>query len=417
MVTLAVVVAASALISSPQSASGDLEAQPVQVQAISNAAPDAGITGADIPDAGISSKGRLVPRQWVSLSFTVGGEIDVISVREGDIVSAGPALARLNGQERYEAQVAAAELELLLARQALDDLNQQAGVELALAEQRLAETRKVQDAADWKVKRMKKPVPQRDVEQAHANLLLLEKAIERARKDLRRAEKLWNDEKNLIWWFISRHNFKLNLVLLRGRVAQLEGKYENDLDRINDLKKPVDEIDLQQAEADLATANATVEKAIRDREGLLHGPDPDDLAQAQARIRSAESALRAAQAAFSDSELHAPFTGQAVDIPAKAGEWTRPGQPVMVIANLSAWNVEIGELKESEVLSLQEGQAVQVSLDALPEGKFSGLVESISLLNSKVDGDVTYTVKIALQEHDPRFRWGMTARVKPQEGP
>jgi multidrug resistance efflux pump len=264
---------------------------------------------------------------------------------------------------------------------------------------------------------MKKPVPQLDVEQAHANLLLLEKAIQRARKDLRRAEKLWNDPQNFIWWFVSRHNFKLNLVLMRGRIAQLEGKYEDDLDRYNDLKKPVDEIDLGQAEADLAAANANVEKAARDREALLHGPDSDDLARAQARIRSAERALRAVQAAFAGRELHAPFAGQAVNIPAKAGEWTQPGQPVMVIADLSEWNVEIQDLKESEVSTLHEGQPVQVSLDALPGGEFSGRVESISLINGEVDGDVTYTVKIALQEEDPRYRWGMTARVKPDEGP
>jgi multidrug resistance efflux pump len=409
---LAGVVTVSALICSTRPASSGLGTQLVGGQLVSTVTPEVGIS-----DAGIISKGRLVPRQWVNLSFITGGKIDEISVKEGDIVSTGSALARLDGGEGYEAQVAAAELELLLARQALDDLNRQAGVELAIAEQRLAEARKVQDAADWKVKRMNKPVPQLDLEQAHANLLLLEKAIERARKDLRRAETLWNDPQNFIWWFISRHNFKLNLVLIRGRIAQLEGEYEHALDRYNDLKKPVDEIDLQQAVADLAAANASLEKAARDHEALLHGPDPDDLAQTRARIHSAEDALRAAQAAFADRELHSPLTGQAVDIPAKAGEWTQPGQPVMVIADLSDWNVEIQDLKESEVSTLQEGQPVDVSLDALPAGEFSGRVESISLINGEVDGDVTYTVKIVLLENDPRFRWGMTARIKPVKGP
>jgi multidrug efflux pump subunit AcrA (membrane-fusion protein) len=171
-------VAASALIRSGSTSSGlggnvteysanfseiRLEGQPEQSQILVTVAQNAGIL----------SKGRLAPRQWVSLSFAAGGKIDDISVREGDMVFTGKVLARLDGGEGYQAKVAAAELELLQARQAMDDLNQRAGVELALAEQRLAEARKVQDAAGWKVKRMKKSVPQLDVEQAHANLLML----------------------------------------------------------------------------------------------------------------------------------------------------------------------------------------------------------------------------------------------------
>jgi multidrug resistance efflux pump len=395
-VSLVSLLAASVLPGSPRTATGAVNSTPLQEQPASG---------------NILSKGRLVPELWLSLSFHTNSKIAEILVSEGDSISAGAKLARLDSKHEFEARVAAAELELLLAQQALDDLNRRSGVELALTDQRLAEARKTQDTAYWKVKSLKAPVPRLDIQQVHANLLLLEKALENARKDLRRAEKLWKDSQNPIWWYAPRHAFKLNLVQMQGRIAQLEGKYNDDLDRYNDLQKPVDQIDLQQAEASLEVANSRVERAARDRRTLQNGPDPGDLALAQARIRSAEEALRASQAAFAETELHAPFAGQVITIPAKAGEWTLPGQPVMIIADQSVWNVEIQDLEETEVLTLQEGQPVQVTLDALPGEELSGRIASISLINGEKDGDVTYTVKIVLQEDDPHFRWGMTARI------
>jgi HlyD family secretion protein len=358
-------------------------------------------------------KGHLAPRSYVNLGFTSPGLLDEIFVAEGDNVKAGETLARLGNLEQYQSRIASGELELLQAQQALDDLNENAAVDLALAEKKLAEARKVQDSASWKVKRMKKPVPQAEIDQAYANIQVSEYQVTKAKDDLRKAQKQWSEKDSLIWFFVKRHDYKLLIIQLEKKVSQAERNYNDAVEKYNDLTEPVDEIDLAQAEADLAVANAMVGQAERDRASLANGPDPDQVRLAQGRIQAAESALTAARAAVANNQLVTPIAGQVVVNDLKTSEWVRPGQIVLVVADLVKWRLEIGDLSETQVQDFQVGQKVEVNFDALPGVKLGGQVESIDLLYGEKHGDVVYTAKISLGGSDPRLRWGMTGEVVP----
>ncbi len=52
-----------------------------------------------------------------------------------------------------------------------------------------------------------------------------------------------------------------------------------------------------------------------------------------------------------------------------------------------------------------------VTFDALPGQTFDGEVEKISDYALERYGDVTYVVRIKLQDGDDLLRWGMTAEV------
>lgn len=370
---------------------------------------------ADRQPASFSASGRLVPVQWVNLSFPEAGQVTELFVAEGDTVQSGAELARLGKPQPLEAGIAAAELELLLAQQAYDNLYRNAGEALAQAGVRLAEARQAQEDASWKVRRIKTPAAAQRVEQAYANLLISERSVARARKDLDDAEKLWNDRKNIIWWFAPRGKFKLQLRLLNRNLVQAERKYQDAVEKYDDLRKPVDEIDLQVAEAELAMAEARLDQARRDQVSLSGGPDPDDVILAQARIQAAAQALAAARAAAANRLLTAPISGQVVSLPAKEREWLSAGQQVLVLADPSTWKVEIDDLPEAEVSQVVPGQLVKVTFPALPGLEYEGQVESISLVNGEEDGDITYTVTVVLPQTDPRLRWGMTAAVDFQE--
>jgi hypothetical protein len=54
---------------------------------------------------------------------------------------------------------------------------------------------------------------------------------------------------------------------------------------------------------------------------------------------------------------------------------------------------------------------VLVTADALPDLELSGTVESIGEVFEEKRGDITYTVRVALDERDERLRWGMTTVV------
>ncbi len=66
----------------------------------------------------ISAEGKLIPALAVKLAFAQGGIIDQVLVKPGDKVAAGDVLARMEGIEVVKAELAAAELELINAKQA-----------------------------------------------------------------------------------------------------------------------------------------------------------------------------------------------------------------------------------------------------------------------------------------------------------
>jgi multidrug resistance efflux pump len=169
-------------------------------------------------------------------------------------------------------------------------------------------------------------------------------------------------------------------------------------------------LDLAIAEANLSVAEAELASNQQKLADLQAGSDPDQQA-AQARLKAAEAGLAAAQAALSDSSLAAPFSGVVADLQLKAGEQVSPGQAVVTLADFSQWAVETDDLTEIEVPQVQVGQKVRVTADALPDLELSGTVESIGDVFEEKRGDITYTVRVVLDELDERLRWGMTAVV------
>jgi HlyD family secretion protein len=166
------------------------------------------------------------------------------------------------------------------------------------------------------------------------------------------------------------------------------------------------------AQANLSVAQAQLLLAQQNYDDIKSGgPNPDDLAAADARVKAAETGLAATQAALKDIELTAPFSGKIVDLKITVGEQVAPGVPVAVLADFSKWIVETDDLTEIEIPDVSVGQAVSVVPDALPDLKLSGTVERIKDVFEEKRGDITYTTRITLNQEDPKLRWGMTVVV------
>jgi HlyD family secretion protein len=360
---------------------------------------------------GVSFEGRLTPRQSVALSLPAGGRATRVLANEGERVEASDVLVQLDSYPQAQAEVAKAELELTLARQALNDLYEIANVALAQAGVVLAQASKAQALAEDLVASLERSKSPAQISQAYANLLLAEKRRDSAQSDLAKAKKRFANKKSIIWYFVSRKKFALGITKLEGAVAYYERRYQDAKDKYEDLLKPVDAIDLSVAQGNLAMANANLALAQRKRLKLLDGPDPDELAVAQARLRLAESSLAAAQASLRSAEIVSPISGVLVSLSVKPGEWIPAGQPVATIADLDEWVVESKDLKETSIPYVQPGQAAYVTIKAYPQVELAGRVESISQLYIEDDGDIFYQVKVELREPAEILRWGMSAEV------
>ncbi len=142
------------------------------------------------------------------------------------------------------------------------------------------------------------------------------------------------------------------------------------------------------------------------------GVDPDAMAAAEARLKSAKAALASSQAAIDALELKASIAGTLVDPTLQAGQRVSAGQPVFTVADFSRWVVKTDNLTEVQVVNVKVGQKVELVLDAMPEATLSGEVSQINRRYEEKRGDITYTVTVVLNETDANMRWGMTAAVK-----
>ncbi len=366
----------------------------INTQAAQEPTPIPVVTG----ESDVLVEGRLVPVEHVQLSYNIPGMITDVLAEEGDVVESGQVIARLDQRPRLAAAVAAAELEVVAARHALDTLLEDSAVTRAAAQQKVAAAREAVRDAERYLNNLNSGSRGTDVDKADANVVLLKDRLDQAREDYAPYENKPDD------------NLKRAAYL--SRLADAQRKYNDAVLLLNNLQGTPSDIDLAVAEANLSLAQAQLALAEADLADVKAGPDPDDLQAAQVRLNAAQTGLEAAQAAMADSELIAPFSGTLVRLDLKTGEQAVPGKTAAVLADLSSWVVETEDLNEMEVPDIQEGQSVMLLPDALPDLALDGQVDSISQLYVEKLGDVTYTARIALDDSDPRLRWGMTVNVR-----
>jgi multidrug resistance efflux pump len=311
-------------------------------------------TMVDTPANGaIVAEGRLEPIRYAEIAFTASGRISEILVQEGQIVRKGDELIRLGdaSDERY----AAAQLELVSARQALTDLKNTAGTDFAQAVIDLKNAREEYNAAV-----------------DYLDYLQSEKKISQTE-------------------------------IRRYYLVQTWGRYEFRT-KTKQFKGPAPQDWIIEAENDLALKKAELNAAQRAYDRLKGGADADELAVLEARLEAAEAGL----AAFS---VIAPFDGVVADLTARLGGSINAGEPAVTVADFSQWLVKTTDLTEIDVVKLAEGQPVTVALDAIPGVQLAGEVLSIGQTYAENQGDIVYKVTILLAESHPAMRWGMTASV------
>jgi HlyD family secretion protein len=352
-----------------------------------------------IDDLSVIADGRLTPIKSAQLSFTTGGEIGEVLVEEGDVVAAGQPLVRLTNRAQFEAAVAGANLELVSAQQALDALYENADTMAAQAMQNLANARdELRDANyTWSVQQEGNRASESAINGAEARLHLAKRALDDAKENYDHVSGRRSDDP-------SRAVAQTNL-------SNAQQDYDSALRNLNWLTGKPTEIQQAMLDADVAIAEARVMDAERIAADLANGPDPDDIALAEARLVNAQAQLSAAEAAVADLELTAPFDGTVASVASTIGEMAAPGQPAIVLADFSSWMIETDNLTEIELPEVGVGQQVLVNFDALSDVELEGTVTAIKPLFEIRQGDVTYVVTISLDEHDPRLQWGMTAVV------
>jgi HlyD family secretion protein len=344
----------------------------------------------------VSATGKVVPAHYATLSMEAAGVVVELSVAEGDVVTAGQTLLVLGGGEQLEAAVSAAQLEVLAAQQALDSLRQNAGLAAAQAQADVANARRAVEDAQRALANVQSPARQTDIDQAYAAVVLAQDRLDKAQDNFEP--------------YAAKPEDNLIRASLLAALAQAQDNYDAAVRHWNNLKGTGTELDLAQAQANLAIARAVLALAEQEYAERSAGPDPDDLALAEARLLNAGRQLAAAQAALDRLTLRAPFAGTVSRLLVRQSEWVSPGQPIALIGDLNTLQVETTDLNEIDVARIRLGDPVTVTIDALPDLVLQGTVVRIAAKAAQGAG-VNYTAVIALDSFPGQLLWDMTAFV------
>jgi len=340
----------------------------------------------------IVAEGNLKPVYGANLSFQARGVVDDVNVKIGDKVSKDNVLVRLSSASQAEAQLAAANLELLQAQQALDTLNRTGDANRAAAWDAYQKAQVVRADAqkEWNDVNPRDIQDRLDDQQATVN---------DRKQDLDDAQEEFDKYKDLDIDNSKRKSAEDDL-----RSAQED--YDNAVAELEEIQRESDS-----ARAALDSALAAEAEAKHQYELSIDGPNADDVKLAQSRLDNADAQVAAAESALSNYVITAPFDGIVMDVSVDVGEQVGTESRAVSIADTSSWIIETTDITELEVVDVAVGQAVTFTADALPDVTMHGVVTAISESSYTQSGDVIYTVYIKVEDVDPRARWGMTVEV------
>jgi multidrug efflux pump subunit AcrA (membrane-fusion protein) len=326
----------------------------------------------------VVAEGRVEPIHGANLFFQARGVVEEVLVNAGDSVKVGDVLVRLSNAGGAEAQV-------VIAQNAYDTLlrnesGDRAQLWQAYMEAQIARADAEKDWDDLNVDNIEDTIEDRKA------------TVEDRQQDLKDEQEDFEKYKDLDQDNSSRKDAE----------DALERAQENLNEALRNLENEIRERDEIRAAYD-STLAAEAE-AKHQYEISLDGPNAEQLTLAKANLDAAKDTL-------SNYVITAPFDGVVADVNVKVGEQVTTETRAVSVADFSQWIIETTDITELEVVKLSQGQSVLLVPDALPDLTLNGAITEISQAYTQQGGDILYTVRITVQNPDPRLKWGMTVEA------
>ncbi len=339
-------------------------------------------------NAVVGATGTVRSSQTAILAWRTTGSVQAVYARVGDAVTSGKPLASLARASLPQAMILA-EADLVTAQRNLETLRQ-SSLARAQAFSNLVNDRKALDDA-----------------QRHRNLYNYDRGTEDQVASAR-AQYLLAQNKVDFYQSIYDHtpgdpekDAKKAVALTNLQAAKTQR--DKALENLNWFQGTPSQQDINEADAALYLAQAAYDDAQREWDRLKDGPDPQDVAAAEARVV-------AIQATLDQSALLAPFDGTITDVSAMPGDQVSPGVVAFRIDDLTPLLVDV-PVSEVDINRVKVGQPVNLSFDAIPGQNYNGRVSQVGHIGATTQGNVAFTVTVELLNADENVSPGMTAAV------
>jgi HlyD family secretion protein len=284
---------------------------------------------------------------------------------------------------------------------------QQAALELraGIIDSQVAQALSQQDAARIGVERLRAGSRPQEVRVAEADLAQAEAQLVQRRADFERASLLIKEG------VIAPQ--QLDAVQAALRTAEAVKDAANQ--RLALAREGARREDIAEAEARFKTAQAGVALAEAGRKESDFQRAALDAARAHERELQAQ--LEGARAQLAYTEIRSPLDGVVLTKNVESGEVVSPGTPVVTVANIAELWMNI-YIPETQTGLVKLGQEVRVSVDSFPGQSFKGTITFVSseseftpktILTQEERIKLVYRAKVALEDAQQRLKPGMPA--------
>jgi HlyD family secretion protein len=340
----------------------------------------------------------------VDVSFQISGRVSELLVREGQPVKQGDVLARMSADElNSRVQQIQASLDSTVSQAE----QQQAALVLRqnVVNNQIRQAQGQADAAQIAVERLQEGSRPQEIKVAEAAVTQAEADLERRKNDFDRLSGL------LQRGAISQQEYDA----VRQAYLAAQTTLTAALERLALAKEGPRKEDIAEAQARSRSAQAGVGVAKSGQKEIDMQKRAVDSARAHERELRAE--LDAAKTQLGYSEIKSPIDGVVLLKNIESGEVVNPGTPVVTVGDIqNLWmNIYVPETKTGMV---KLEQSVFVHVDAFPSEYFSGNVSFISseseftpktIQTEEERVKLVYRVKVTLVNKNQKLKPGMPA--------
>lgn len=341
----------------------------------------------------VVANGAVRPAHQASLTWQVGGRVQVQDLSIGSAVSRDQELARI-APDSLPQSLVLAQVDLIQAQQQLQDLQDNA-LQQAEAQLSLVQAQQALEKAERKRRAFgngQRQVAQVTLDSAQAEVILADESVTNAQRffDMVDDRPPSDPERAMAQQQLSQ------------AIQQRDLAYAN----LSYLTSAPTSSEVALADAELALAQAQLLDAQHKNDRIKDGVPADEL-------RAAEARLQAAQMTLEQQFLLAPFDGIITRLSVEDGDLVTPGSLAFQMEDRSHLYVDVS-ISELDINFIQQGTEVSLSFDAILGQSYAGRVLQVGMSGERSQGVVTYPVVIEVLEPDEAIKSGMTALVRIQ---
>lgn len=355
-------------------------------------------------DDGILHASGTIEATKVDVSFQIGGRVAKVSATEGLAVKSGETLAQLDPNElmAHVHQISASiDAVVSQIRQQESTVEMHRGV----VENQIDQAHHETDASRITLERVRNGSRPEEIRVAEAATAQADADLTRRRSDFQRISSMLDSG------VASRQDFDSAQSAFRMADTTLAAARE----RLALAKEGSRKEDVAEAEARVKAAQSSGSIAEAGRKGVeIERQALDSL---RAHERELRAQLDAANTQLTYAEIHSPLDGVVLTKNVESGEVVNPGTPVVSIANIDALWMNI-YIPESQTGLVKLGQAVRVHVDSFPGETFNGKITFVSSESEFTPKTIqtpeeriklVYRVKVSLENTQQRLKPGMPA--------